>query len=66
MTYGEILNKTYGWPVKIHTRGYDAYLVDAQPISLGVKLPVYRFPGGESLVDECEWKPFVKTNNEQV
>jgi hypothetical protein len=61
MNHVEWLHEKYGWPFKIHARGYDAYLWDAQPLLRGEKpIPVYHFPGGESLVDECEWKPFAE------
>lgn len=43
-----------GWPRKIHTRGHDAYLVDVQPLGKGDALPIYRFPGGDSVVFESE------------
>lgn len=52
----EELSRRYGWPLKIHARGYDAHLVDAQPLN-GDPAPIYRFPGGDSLVDDCEMIP---------
>lgn len=52
----ERLAEKHGWPHKIHSRGYDAYLVDFQPLVDGLVDPIYRFPGGNSLVSECEWK----------
>lgn len=57
MGYVETLHRRYGWPLKIHARGYDAYLVGAQPLLEGGPTPIYRFPGGNSLVDECEMLP---------
>jgi len=57
-TYVEELSEKYGWPLKIKARGYVAYLCDIQPLNTGEKpLPVYRFPGGRSLVDEREMIP---------
>ena len=56
MSYRDELARRYGWPLKIHARGYDAYLVGAQPLE-GGPAPIYRFPGGDSLVDECEMLP---------
>ena len=53
----EQLHKRYGWPLKIHSRGYDAYLIDIQPLADGEVEPIYRFPGGDSLVDYCEMFP---------
>lgn len=42
------------YPFKIHARGYDAYLVGVQPLLEGQETPIYRFPGGDSLVDDRE------------
>ena len=53
----EQLHKRYNWPLKIHARGYDAYLIDIQPLADGEAEPIYRFPGGDSLVDYCEMFP---------
>lgn len=50
----EELSRRYGWPLKIHARGYDAYLVDAQALNEGPPEPIYRFPGGDSLVSDSE------------
>ena len=50
MSYVEELHQRYGWPLKIHARGYDAYLVDIQPLTDGQVAPIYRFPGGDSVV----------------
>lgn len=57
MSYAEELSQRYGWPLKIHARGYDAYLVDIQPLTGGMVAPIYRFPGGDSVVDDCELIP---------
>lgn len=35
MSYREELSARYGWPLKIHSRGHDAYLVDLQPLTGG-------------------------------
>ena len=48
------LHRLYGWPIKIHARGYDAYLSGAQQLTDGEMEPIYHFPGGHSLVDEVE------------
>lgn len=54
----DTISEKYGWPKKIKARGYIAYLCDIQPLNAGEKpLPVYRFPGGQSLVDEREMVP---------
>lgn len=42
------------YPFRIHARGYDAYLVGVQPLLDGQETPIYRFPGGDSLVDDRE------------
>lgn len=55
-SYVEQLHEKYGWPLKIHARGYDAYLIDVQPLLEGRVAPIYRFPGGDSLVDALELK----------
>lgn len=54
MTFVEELSARYGWPLKIRARGYIAHLVGAQPMNEGDPEPIYRFPGGDSLVDRCE------------
>lgn len=54
MSYLEELSTRYGWPLKIHSRGYDAYLVDLQPLTGGEVAAVYRFPGGDSVVSDDE------------
>ena len=50
----EELSQRYGWPLKIHARGCDAYLVGAQPLNEGDPEPIYRFPCGDSLVSDPE------------
>lgn len=50
----EELSQRYGWPLKIHARGCDACLVGAQPLNEGDPEPIYRFPGGDSLVSDSE------------
>lgn len=42
------------YPYHIFARGYDAYLVGIQPLLEGQQVPIYRFPGGDSLVDKSE------------
>ena len=42
------------WPPVIHSRGYDAYLCGVQILAGGDETPIYRFPGGQSLVDDSE------------
>ena len=44
----------YGWSMKIKARGEVARLVSIQPLNDGTVEPVYRFPGGDSLVDKAE------------
>jgi len=57
-SYIDTISEEYGWPKKIKARGFIAYLCDAQPLNNGEKpLPIYRFPGGRSLVSECEMVP---------
>lgn len=54
----EQLSEKYGWPLKINARGYIAYLCDMQQLNASEKpLPIYRFPGGRSLVSESEMVP---------
>ncbi len=54
----QILHETKGYPLKIEARGgYTAYLVGEQPLLEGRCTPIYRFPGGDSLVSDCELKP---------
>lgn len=47
---------TVRWPQVIHSRGYDAHLCGVQPLTGGMEEPIYRFPGGPSLVDDSELK----------
>ncbi len=42
------------YPFHIFSRGYDAYLCGVQPLLEGQEAPLYRFPGGVSMVDDCE------------
>lgn len=56
MSYREELSARYGWPLKIHSRGYDAHLVDLQPLGGGEVAAIYRFPGGDSVVFDHEIK----------
>ena len=49
----EQIGKKYGWSLKIHSRGYNAYLVDIQPL-IGSVAPIYRWPGGDSIADNLE------------
>ena len=35
MSYREELSARYDWPLKIHSRGYDAHLVGLQPLGGG-------------------------------
>ena len=55
-SYAERLSKCYGWPMKIHARGYDAYLADIQPLLEGQACPIYRWPGGDGVADDQELK----------
>lgn len=56
-SYVQKLHERTGWPIKIKARGFTAYLVGKQPLTEGRSCPIYRFPGGNSLVDECEMIP---------
>ncbi len=59
MNYVEKLSAKYGWPLKIHSRGYDAYLVGVQPLLQGEVAAIYRWPGGDSVAfdDEVKKRP---------
>ena len=57
MSYVEELHQRYGWPLRIQARGCKAHLVGLQPLAGGQVEPIYRFPGGDSLVDKCELVP---------
>lgn len=48
------------YPYHIFARGYDAYLIGAQPLLEGQEEPIYRFPGGDSLVDRSELENVVE------
>ena len=54
MSYREELSARYDWPLKIHSRGYDAHLVGLQPLGGGEVAAIYRFPGGDSVVFDDE------------
>lgn len=54
MSYQEELSARYGWPLEIHSRGHDAYLVDLQPLTGGEVAAIYRFPGGDGVVFDDE------------
>jgi hypothetical protein len=56
-SYAEQLHEKFGWPLKIKARGCTAYLVDIQPLACHDFAPIYRFPGGDSLVSESEMVP---------
>lgn len=43
------------YPFRIHTDGYDAYLVGVQPLQCQ-DIPIYRFPGGVKIVDVTDIK----------
>ena len=60
MSHREEISSKYGWPLKIHSRGYDAYLSGVQPLTGGDVDAIYRFPGGESVVFEDEMNPAEK------
>lgn len=60
MSHREEISSKYGWPLKIHSRGYDAYLSGVQPLTGGDVAAIYRFPGGESVVFEDEMNPAEK------
>ena len=54
----QVLSETYGWPLKIKRDGYTAYLADVQPLNDGERpMPIYRFPGGDKVVDDSNLKP---------
>jgi len=54
----EAMANKYHWPLRIKARGYVAILTDVQRLNDGEKpMPIYRFPGGESLVSESEMVP---------
>lgn len=54
----EAIAAKYHWPLRIRARGYVAILADVQGLNGGEKpMPIYRFPGGLSLVSESEMIP---------
>lgn len=48
------------WPYHIKARDYDAYLCGVQPLIGTQSAPIYRFPGGPSLVSDDEMKNVVE------
>ena len=53
----EQLSERYGWPLKIRARDEVAHLVGLQPLVGGEVAPIYRFPGGDSVVSRWEMVP---------
>lgn len=51
------LSERYGWPLKIKARGCIAHLAGLQHLEGDKVAPIYRFPGGDSLVSEGEMIP---------
>ena len=49
-----------GWPMKIKARGEVAYLVDVQRLTGNDIAPIYRFPGGDSVVSDSELIPYTE------
>lgn len=49
----ELIAEHYGWPLRIKARGEVAHFVG---ISAG-SFPIYRFPGGDSVVSDDEMIP---------
>ena len=65
-SYIEQLSEKHGWPLKIKARGFIAYLCGEQPLNGAADpVPVYRFPGGVSLVGKNEMIP-VETEKASV
>lgn len=58
MTELEELAKIHGWATKIKARGEVATLVGVQRLEGFRVEPIYRFPGGDSLISECEMIPY--------
>lgn len=56
-SYIQELHERTGWPLKIKARGFIACLIGEQQLLEGRSCPIYRFPGGDNLVDECEMIP---------
>jgi hypothetical protein len=48
------------YPFRIFARGYEAVLCGVQPLLEGQETPIYRFPGGDSLVDDVEIKNVIE------
>lgn len=53
-----------GWPMKIKARGEVAYLVDVQRLTGNDIAPIYRFPGGDSVVSDSELIPYTEEEQE--
>ncbi len=53
-----------GWPLKIKARGEVAYLVDVQRLVGNDIAPIYRFPGGDSVVSDSELTPYTEEEQE--
>ena len=53
-----------GWPMKIKARGEVAYLVDVQRLTGNDIAPIYRFPGGDSLVSDSEMTEYTEEEQE--
>lgn len=56
--YVEYLSRVHGWPLRIRARDEIAVLCDVHQLGAGKLAPIYRFPGGTSLVDDCEMIPY--------
>ncbi|MBR4953119.1 MAG: hypothetical protein IKZ30_01245 [Oscillospiraceae bacterium] len=54
----EYLSRVHGWPLRIETREEIATLCDVQQLDGGKLAPIYRFPGGPSLVSDDEMIPY--------
>ncbi|MBQ8331167.1 MAG: hypothetical protein IJX94_01540 [Clostridia bacterium] len=54
----EAIAQKHGWPMKIKARGEIAYLFGVQPLVDGLEDPIYRFPGGDSIVGRDEMIPY--------
>lgn len=53
----EYLSRVHGWPLRIEAREEIATLCDSQQLDDGKLAPIYRFPGGPSLVSDSEMIP---------
>lgn len=49
----EQISRKYGWPLMIHCRGDDAYMVGCQPLASDL-VPIYRWPEGDSIANSRE------------